>query len=502
MTENYIEENIFLPYSLSKNFFIITEDEEVSFQSFFRLANRFANLICELGIKPNDRILVQVEKSISALALYVATIRAGCVFVPLNTSYTYGELEYFISNSKPSLFIFDQSSEENLKSLLLESELYYLTLNQNQTGSLTDLSKGKSDQFEPISRKKSDLASILYTSGTTGRSKGAMLSHENLVSNTQVLVKYWNFNATDTLLHALPIYHIHGLFVACHISFIAGVKMLFLEKYDVNQVIKLLPSVTTMMGVPTFYTRLLENRNFDRSLVKNMRLFISGSAPLLAETHEQFEQVTGHKILERYGMSETNMNTSNPYDGQRKAGTVGFPLPGIEVRISDLEKGIKLGVDKIGMIEVKGDNVFMGYWGMDNETKVSFKKDGFFITGDLGKISDDGYISIIGRNKDLIISGGLNIYPKEIELVLDSIDGINETAVIGVPHKDFGEVVIAIIVPNKAKPTEKLIMSFIANKLAKFKQPKKLIFTSEIPRNAMGKVQKKKLRENYLNLFN
>ena len=347
-----------------------------------------------------------------------------------------------------------------------------------------------------------DIASILYTSGTTGRSKGAMLSHNNLFSNTRELLKIWKFNEDDALLHALPIYHIHGLFVACNLCLISGAKIHFIQKFQTEKVIEYLPKSTVMMGVPTFYTRLLESKKLNSQITENIRVFISGSAPLLSETHKEFEKVTGHKILERYGMTETNMNTSNPYDGERRAGTVGIPLPGINIRITDLETNVKLGSEKIGMIEIKGENIFEGYWTMEEQTKDSFTVDGYFITGDLGKFSSDGYLSIIGRNKDLIISGGLNIYPKEIEVVIDGINYVKESAIIGIPHKDFGEAVLAIVVANNDKISETTIMRVIQTKLAKFKQPKKIIFVSELPRNAMGKVQKQTLRNNYNKIFN
>ncbi|MBT8455749.1 MAG: AMP-binding protein, partial [Alphaproteobacteria bacterium] len=347
-----------------------------------------------------------------------------------------------------------------------------------------------------------DLAAFLYTSGTTGRSKGAMLMQNNLLSNARTLVDYWRFTDTDVLLHALPIFHTHGLFVATNVTLIAGGSMIYLPKFDIDRMIALLPRSTTMMGVPTFYTRLLDDPRFTRDLTKHMRLFVSGSAPLLSETHVTFEERTGHRILERYGMTETNMNTSNPYDGERRAGTVGFPLPGVELKITNPDTGATLPQGEVGQIEVRGPNVFKGYWQMPEKTAAELRPDGFFITGDLGTIDEDGYVHIVGRNKDLIISGGYNIYPKEIELVLDAQPGVLESAVIGVPHADFGETVLGLIVPAPgARPDLEAIGQSVAASLARFKHPRKLVLLDELPRNTMGKVQKNVLRETYKDIF-
>ena len=449
-------------------------------------------------LSEGDRVLVKLEKSIFSFALYIASIRAGGIFVPVNNDYTASEIDYFIENSIPYIFI---SNDESIKKVQ-NRNLKTFSLNSDMSGTFLENIKTQNTSFVPIKRKRNDIASILYTSGTTGRSKGAMLSHNNLFSNTRELLKIWKFNENDVLLHALPIYHIHGLFVACNLCLISGAKIHFIQKFQTEKVIEYLPKSTVMMGVPTFYTRLLESKKLNSQITENIRVFISGSAPLLSETHKEFEKVTGHKILERYGMTETNMNTSNPYDGERRAGTVGIPLPGINIRITDPETNVKLGSEKIGMIEIKGENIFEGYWTMEEQTKDSFTVDGYFITGDLGKLSSDGYLSIIGRNKDLIISGGLNIYPKEIEVVIDGINYVKESAIIGIPHKDFGEAVLAIVVANNEKISETTIMKVIQTKLAKFKQPKKIIFVSELPRNAMGKVQKQTLRNNYNKIFN
>ena len=498
MSSNFLNDNLFSVYANSNKIFIETESQKYSFKEFDDLVNKIANLLIASDLSEGDRVLVKLEKSIFSFALYIASIRAGGIFVPVNNDYTASEIDYFIENSIPYIFI---SNDESIKKVQ-NRNLKTFSLNSDMSGTFLENIKTQNTSFVPIERKKNDIASILYTSGTTGRSKGAMLSHNNLFSNTRELLKIWKFNENDALLHALPIYHIHGLFVACNLCLISGAKIHFIQKFQTEKVIEYLPKSTVMMGVPTFYTRLLESKKLNFQITENIRVFISGSAPLLSETHKEFEKVTGHKILERYGMTETNMNTSNPYDGERRAGTVGIPLPGINIRITDPETNVKLGNEKIGMIEIKGENIFEGYWTMEEQTKDSFTVDGYFITGDLGKFSSDGYLSIIGRNKDLIISGGLNIYPKEIEVVIDGINYVKESAIIGIPHKDFGEAVLAIVVANNEKISETTIMKVIQTKLAKFKQPKKIIFVSELPRNAMGKVQKQTLRNNYNKLFN
>jgi len=375
-------------------------------------------------------------------------------------------------------------------------------MNALGSGSFAQKAAPQPTEFSTVPRKAEDLAAFLYTSGTTGRSKGAMLRQNNLLSNAEVLTDHWAFSATDVLLHALPIFHTHGLFVATNIALLSGCKILFLPKFDREAIIALLPQATSMMGVPTFYTRLLDDPRFDRALTGHMRLFISGSAPLLAETHKLFEERSGHRILERYGMTETNMSTSNPYEGERRAGTVGFPLPGIELKITDSTTGETLPQGDIGEIEVRGANVFKGYWNMPEKTAEELRSDGFFITGDLGMIDADGYVHIVGRNKDLIISGGFNIYPKEIEAVLDAQEGVLESAVIGVPHPDFGETVLALIVPSAERaPDLDAIHAQISQSLARFKLPKKLILLPELPRNTMGKVQKNTLRDQFCDLF-
>ncbi len=468
---------------------------------------RIANVLNDAGVTPGDRVAVQVPKSIEAIMLYLACVRSGAVFLPLNTAYTVSEIEYFLEDATPTLFVCDPDRYGDYETLTAKLGIRLETLgvwtsHDESAGTLADAGLEASTEFQTVPRSKDDLAAILYTSGTTGRSKGAMLSHENLLSNAQVLKDYWQFTSDDVLLHALPIFHTHGLFVATNVVLISGASQVFLPGFSADAVIQHLPQCSVMMGVPTFYTRLLDDDRFDQALTRHMRLFISGSAPLLAETHVEFEKRTGHRILERYGMTETNMNTSNPYEGERRAGTVGFPLPETEIRIVNEETGAPVAAGKIGMIEVRGPNVFSGYWQMPEKTKEEFRDDGFFITGDIGLFDEDGYIQIIGRSKDLVISGGYNIYPKEIELILDEQDGVLESAVIGVPHPDFGEGVVGILVPQSGGDIDlDAIGENFQDKLARFKQPKKMIVVDELPRNTMGKVRKNVLRETYANLF-
>ncbi|RUY03186.1 malonyl-CoA synthase, partial [Mesorhizobium sp. M7A.F.Ca.US.005.03.2.1] len=377
-----------------------------------------------------------------------------------------------------------------------------VTLGRDGRGSLTEQASRLPTDFHDVARGSDDLAAILYTSGTTGRSKGAMLSHENLASNARVLVEHWRFTGDDVLIHALPIFHTHGLFVATNVVLMAGASMLFEQKFDPARIVSLLPRATALMGVPTFYVRLLQHEGLDHEAAKNIRVFISGSAPLLAETHKAWRERTGHAILERYGMTETNMNTSNPYEGERRAGTVGFPLPGVTLRIADPDSGAALAQGEVGMIEVKGPNVFGGYWRMPEKTKAEFRADGFFITGDLGMTDADGYVHIVGRGKDLIISGGYNIYPKELESEIDALDGVSESAVIGVAHPDFGEGVTAVVVrAPSSRITGAEILGAIAGRVAKYKHPKRVIFVDELPRNTMGKVQKNLLRDTYKDIY-
>ncbi|THH38100.1 malonyl-CoA synthase [Aliishimia ponticola] len=471
----------------------------LSYRQFLGMAAQYAGYLVEAGLQPGDRVAVQIAKSPQALAVYAACAQAGLIFLPLNTAYTATEVAYFIENSGARIVLCDASKEADLAPIAQGCAAQLQTLNADGTGSFAQNAAAFPDQFETVPRDIDDLAAFLYTSGTTGRSKGAMLSHGNLLSNAESLQREWRFTASDVLLHALPIFHTHGLFVATNITLLSGGQMIFLPKFDLDQIIADLPRATTMMGVPTFYTRLLGDARFTRDLAAHMRLFVSGSAPLLAETHIQFEDRTGHRILERYGMTETNMNTSNPYDGERRAGTVGLPLPGVEVRITDAKTGAELPRGEIGDIEVRGPNVFQGYWQMPEKTAEELREDGFFITGDLGQFDADGYLSIVGRNKDLIISGGYNIYPKEIELLLDAQDGVLESAVIGVPHPDFGEGVVGVLVaaPGRERIDLDAVQASLQGALARYKQPQKLVILPELPRNTMGKVQKKALREQF-----
>ena len=477
-------------------FLHLPKKQSLTYGDFLRLVAQYAGAFTDMGLVTGDRVAVQIEKSPHALAVYAACAQAGLVFLPLNTAYTPDETTYFVENSGAAIVLSDANKRNALEPIAKSCGAQLATLNADGTGSFAAKAAGFPTVFDTVPREAGDLAALLYTSGTTGRSKGAMLTQANLLSNALNLQKEWRFKASDVLLHALPIFHTHGLFVAGNITMLSGSSMIFLPKFNLDQIISEMPRATTMMGVPTFYTRLLSDVRFTKDLAKHMRLFVSGSAPLLAATHVQFEERTGHRILERYGMTETNMNTSNPYDGERRAGTVGFPLPGIELKITDSKTGERLPQGEIGEIEVRGPNVFKGYWQMPEKTAEELRSDGFFITGDLGQIDADGYVNIVGRNKDLIISGGYNIYPKEIELLLDDQQGVLESAVFGVPHPDFGESVLGVLV---AHPEQELdiegIRQKIGKSLARFKQPQKLVVVPELPRNTMGKVQKKALRE-------
>lgn len=465
------------------------------------LSGRFASVLAALGASPGERVVVQVEKSPEALALYFACLRAGVVLVPLNSAYTAAEVEYFVADAAPVAIVVDGTRSDTVGPIAGRHDAALLTLDPDGSGSLTAAARGVAE-LVPVDRSADDLAAILYTSGTTGRSKGAMLTHENLLSNARALVDAWRFTADDVLLHALPIFHTHGLFVAVNVSLAVGGSMIFLPTFDVDEMVRLLPDATAMMGVPTYYTRLLAHPGLDRALVAHMRLFVSGSAPLLAQTHTAFESRTGKRILERYGMTETGMLASNPYDGERRAGTVGFPLTGVDLRVCDPDTGEHCDQGSVGVIEVKGPNVFGGYWRMPHKTAEEFRPDGFFVTGDLGRVDGDGYLQIVGRGKDLVISGGFNVYPKEVEGEIDEIVGVVESAVIGVPHADFGEAVVAVVVA--ADPTEideHAVLEAVSARLARFKQPKRVFFVDQLPRNTMGKVQKNLLRDTYGAVF-
>lgn len=474
----------------------------VSYGAFFANAERMASVLVAAGLEAGDRVAVKAPKTQAMLELYVGTVLAGGVFLPLNTAYTGAELSYFLGDARPRVLVCDPRKLDDLTPIAARAGVaHVLTIAGDETGTLVERRDGAEPGLEPVPRGADDLAAILYTSGTTGRSKGAMLTHKALASNAATLKDYWHFTRDDVLIHALPIFHTHGLFVATNITMMAGSSCIFMAGFDAEAILGYMPQATALMGVPTFYVRL-SDMDVLAEAAKDMRLFVSGSAPLLTETHDKWHDITGHAILERYGMTETNMNTSNPYDGARRAGTVGLPLPGIEVIVTDPTSGKELSRDQIGVLEVRGPNVFAGYWQMPGKTAEELRKNGFFITGDLGKIDADGYVHIVGRDKDLIITGGYNVYPKEIELLIDDLPGIDESAVIGVPHPDFGECVVAVVVPERgAKPSEDDIKAGMSLGLAKFKQPKKIVIVDELPRNAMGKVQKKFLRESCANLF-
>jgi len=463
-----------------------------------RASARLANLLASLGLAAGARVAVQVEKSPEALLLYLATLRAGYVYLPLNTAYQAAELDYFIGNAKPGLVVCSPAAHAWVEPIARQHKVrHVLTLGEHRQGSLLAAAAAHSDDFSPVRRRASDLAAILYTSGTTGRSKGAMLSHGNLSSNALTLHQYWRWRRGDVLLHALPIFHVHGLFVASHGALLSGSKMIWMNRFDPAAVVRHLPRATVFMGVPTMYVRLLDHAAFDAGCASNMRLFISGSAPLLPDTFKQFEARIGQRILERYGMSETAMLTSNPYDGNRVAGTVGLPLPGVSVRVMS-ESGQPCGTDEIGGIEVSGPNVFGGYWKMPEKTREEFTADGWFRTGDVGKWDANGYLSIVGRSKDLIISGGYNVYPKEIESYLDEMPGVFESAVIGVAHRDFGEAVTAVVVAQPGVTLdESALIADLKGRIAAFKVPKRIHVVTELPRNQMGKVQKNLLRERF-----
>ena len=480
-------------------FLRLMDGTDISYGAFAETAGRLAAVLGERGVRPGDRVAVQAPKTPAVLALYLACVQTGAVFLPLNTAYTPAEIEYFLKDAAPSLFVFDGRGGEALQALCGALGIAPLTLDAEGGGSLADAARQSDPLMEVTARAPGDIASILYTSGTTGRSKGAMLSQDNLLSNALTLAESWRFTDRDILVHALPIYHTHGLFVASNVLMAVGGRMVFHPSFDADAVIDALPGATALMGVPTFYTRLLASERLTRAATRSMRLFISGSAPLLAETHRAFEARTGHRILERYGMTETSMTTSNPYDGTRKAGTVGFALPGIRVRVADAA-GRPLPEGEIGVLEVKGPNVFTGYWNKPDKTAEAFRPDGYFITGDLSRVDKDGYVAIVGRESDMIISGGLNVYPKEIEAEIDAVPGVTESAVIGVPHPDFGEAVVAVIAAEHELDIEP-IEAALAEKLARFKHPKAYKVIDSLPRNSMGKVQKARLREAYKSLF-
>jgi malonyl-CoA/methylmalonyl-CoA synthetase len=485
------------------NFIVTPEGRNYTYAQALDMSATLAATLVSLGVSLGDRVAVQVDKSPEAILLYLACLRMGGVYLPLNTGYTASETGYFLGDSEPALFVCRPDSLEAANQIAADTGCpQVVTLGTKGDGTLMDKAVGVTPFSGIEARTDDDLAAILYTSGTTGRSKGAMLTHGNLGSNAKTLAEVWRFTETDRLIHALPIFHTHGLFVACNVVLMSGASMYFLPRFDVDDVIGAMANGTVVMGVPTFYTRLLQDSRLTPELAANVRLFTSGSAPLTADTHNAFRQRTGLAILERYGMTETNMITSNPYDGDRLAGTVGMPLPGVEVRITDAETHKTIALGDIGMLEVRGPNVFSGYWRMPEKTRAELLDDGFFVTGDLATIDERGYIHIVGRDKDLVISGGFNVYPKEVEQVIDEMDGVVESAVIGVSHPDFGEGVTAVLVLKPgAKVEEAHVLFELSDKLAKYKQPKRVFFVDSLPRNTMGKVQKNQLRDQYKDIY-
>ena len=481
-----------------------------SWQDLDRATAMMANLLASLDLPMGSRIAVQVEKSVEAMILYLATLRAGYVFLPLNTAYQSAEIDYFLGNAEPAVMVCSSANFGWVSKIAFKAGTQHVfTLNDDRTGSLLDRASHQSDQHAVVNRQADDLAAILYTSGTTGRSKGAMLTHGNLLSNARTLKDYWGWKKNDVLIHALPIFHVHGLFVAIHGALINGSKMIWMSKFDPKRVISRMSEATVFMGVPTLYVRMLAEPALTPASAKHMRLFIAGSAPLLIETFTDWQKRTGHTILERYGMSETAMLTSNPYSAdaryakqsERRGGTVGFPLPGVTMRVCG-DDGKELQVGEIGGIQVQGPNVFKGYWRMPEKTAEEFTADGFFKTGDVGKVDERGYVTIVGRSKDLIISGGYNVYPAEIEGYINEMSGVAESAVIGVAHPDFGEVGVAVVILKSGGTLQSVaILAELKAKLANFKIPKKCFLVSELPRNTMGKVQKNLLRDQYKGLF-
>ena len=491
------------PESLTRPFIETPAGGHYSYGDLERESARYARFLTGLGLQPGDRVAVQIEKSPAAVFLYLGCLRAGLVYLPLNPAYRAAEIEYYLDDAEPGAVVCRPSDLTGMRDLAAPRGLHHIyTLDADGQGTLTEACQSIDGKYDTRDVAPDDTAVLLYTSGTTGRPKGAMITHGNLAANALALHQAWGWRPDDVLLHALPLFHIHGLFVACHCVLLNGTKMILLPKFDVPAIMRLLPKATVFMGVPTFYTRLLADQNFNRDVCGHMRLFISGSAPLLPQTFDEFQQRTGHTILERYGMTETGMNTSNPLDGPRRPGTVGKPLPGVSLRIvNDTNQPLPAG--EVGQLEVKGANVFKGYWRLPEKTAEEFTADGYFRTGDLARLDDDGYVAIVGRSKDLIISGGLNIYPKEIESYLDNIDGVRESAVIGAAHPDFGEAVVAVVVraPGREHVTEADILAALKQKIAGFKVPKRVFFVPELPRNTMGKVQKNLLRERYTDLL-
>jgi len=479
------------------NFIETLEGRKYTYQDALDASGRIAHYLVKLGVKPGDRVAAQVEKSPEAIFTYLAVLRAGACYLPLNTAYTEHELEHFVSDAEPRVFVCSPERRAAIEPIATRFGATMETLDAKGAGPIISGSRDLPARFDDVPRAADDLAAILYTSGTTGRAKGAMLTHQNLRSNCTTLAKLWRFTNQDVLIHALPLFHTHGLFVAVNITLAAGSSIILLAKFDTAVILKLFERATVLMGVPTFYTRLLEQPGLDKASTRHMRLFISGSAPLSAETHTAWNAKTGHAILERYGMTETNMNASNPYEGARKPGAVGFPLEGVEIRVADPESGKPLAKGEVGGIEVRGPNVFKGYWKNPEKTAAEFRKEGnWFITGDVGRFDTEGYLLIVGRAKDLIITGGYNVYPAEVEGEIEALDGVAECAVVGLPDRDFGESVNAVVVRAKGSSLKsKDVVAALGKQLARYKQPKRVFFVPALPRNAMGKIQKNVIRE-------
>ncbi len=477
---------------------------ELSYAALSDLSGRYAAALTDRAVMQGDRVAVQVDKSAEAVLLYIACLRLGAVFVPINVANTPNEVDFFLRDSQPRMVVVRPNDRGILEPCAARAGVRHVeTLGEDGEGSLIELVR-RADEGLPRARRldANAPAAIVYTSGTTGRSKGAVLSRANLASNAAALVEAWHFTGDDVLLHTLPLFHIHGLFAAINTALAAGSCILLLPKFDTAAVLEHLPQSTVYMGVPTHYTRLLQAPGLNHEIGAGMRLFVSGSAPLLPETHREFLRRTGHAILERYGMTETLINTSNPYRGLRKPGSVGIPVPGIKIRLARDSTGTGALDDVTGVLEVKGPNVFAGYWQDAEKTQYEFTPDGWFKTGDLGRVDDDGYVHIVGRAKDLIISGGYNVYPKEVETELDALSGVLESAVFGIPHPDFGEGVTAVVVPEPAALlSEPGIIQSIQSRLARYKIPKRIFLVEELPRNAMGKVQKNVLRAAYVSLY-
>ena len=485
------------PDDLESQFLVTSKGRQVSYLELNDASARIANYLLELGASPGERVTVQVEKSVESIFLYLACLRSGLVYHPLNTAYKSSELSFFIENAEPTIVICSTEAVDTYRSIVSKEGIKaFLTLDSDGSGTLMQEAARFSSNCETRQSKGSETAALLYSSGTTGQPKGIVLSHDNLLKNGETLVNTWAFSSSDQLLHMLPIYHVHGLFVGLNTILLSGASMVWCEGFNAEEAIENLPNCTVMMGVPTYYTRLLSNSKLKKECCSNMRLFISGSAPLLKETFVNFQDKTGHTILERYGMTETGMNTSNPLDGERRAGTVGLPLSGVTVRVVD-GSGEEMTTNETGDIQIKGPNVFSDYWRMPDKSAEDFTEDGFFNTGDKGSIDSDGYLSIVGREKDMIITGGLNVYPREIELIIDEINGVKESAVVGVADLDFGEAVIAVIVSDGSILDEEKIISLCKAQLANFKIPKRIYFIKDLPRNAMGKIQKNLLRERF-----